>query len=138
MARDPSQFNDGIIEEFRATGGSVSRFGRSLVLLHQIGAKSGVERVNPVMGIRTSEDTWLIAASKAGADDNPAWYHNLLAHPDITIETPDDGEVAVTARDLAGDERDAAWARFTAASPGFRQYEERTLRTIPVLELRRR
>jgi deazaflavin-dependent oxidoreductase (nitroreductase family) len=90
------------------------------------------------MGIRTSEDTWLIAASKAGADDNPAWYHNLLAHPDVTIETPDDGEVAVTARDLGGDERDAGWARFTAASPGFSQYEERTPRTIPVLELRKR
>lgn len=137
MSNDASEFNDRNIREFRATGGTVSRFGRSLVLLHQIGAKSGTERVNPVMSIRTSPDTWLIAASKAGADDNPAWYHNLRAHPDITIETPDDGEVAVHVTELRGDERDAAWARFTAASPGFQQYEQRTKRTIPVLELRR-
>lgn len=137
MSGGYSQFNDSIIEEFRTNRGSVARFGRSLVLLHQTGAKSGVERVNPVRAIRTSPETWLIAASKGGADDNPAWYYNLRAHPEATIETPDDGEVAVYATELRGAERDAAWARFTAASPGFQQYEQRTTRMIPVIELRK-
>lgn len=129
-----AQFNDAVIAEFRATGGTVSRFGRSLVLLHHIGAKTGAERVTPVMGIREG-NTWLVAASKAGADDNPAWYHNLLAHPETLIETPDNGTLRVSVTDLTGPERDAAWARFTAASPGFRSYEGRTRRKIPVLRL---
>jgi len=129
-----SQFNDAIIAEFRANGGTVARFGRSLVLMHHVGAKSGVERVAPAMSIRDGA-SWLVAASKAGADDHPAWYHNLLAHPEIDIETPDDGTVRVRVTELEGAERDAAWARFTSASPGFRAYEERTSRVIPVLRL---
>jgi deazaflavin-dependent oxidoreductase (nitroreductase family) len=129
-----SSFNDRIIDEFRANDGTVEHFGRALVLLHHLGARSGAERVAPVMAIRDG-DAWLIAASKAGADDNPAWFHNLLAHPDVEIETPDDGTVAVRARVLTGDERDAGWARFTSTSPGFRDYEQRTTRVIPVVEL---
>jgi len=132
------QFNDQIIDEFRATGGTVNRFARSLVLLHHVGARSGTERVTPAMSIRVDDDTWFIAASKAGAPEHPAWYHNLRANPDVSIETPDDGVVEVHARILLGKERDAAWTRFTAASPGFRHYEQRTSRVIPVVELRRR
>ena len=137
-ANDHGGWNEQIIAEFRANGGEVGRFGRALVLVHHVGAKSGAERIAPVMGIRADADTWLIAASKAGAPSHPGWYHNLLAHPDTVIETPDDGTVAVHAVALGGSERDAAWARFTAVSPGFSQYEERTTRTIPVVELRRR
>ena len=132
-----SGFNERVIEEFRRSGGHVAQFGSSLVLLHHRGAKSGIDRVSPVVSIRTSPDTWLIATSKAGAPDNPAWYHNLRAHPEIEIETPGDGTVAVTARVLDGEDRDAGWLRFTEASDGFRQYEQRTTRTIPVIELRR-
>ncbi len=133
-------FNQTIIDEFRAHGGTVTTagFGRHLVLLHHVGAKSGTERVTPVMGLPDGTDTWLVAASKAGAPDNPDWYHNLLAHPDVDIETPDDGTVPVHATDLTGAERDAAWARFTRHSSGFADYERRTTRTIPVLALRRR
>lgn len=140
MSNRSSDWNQEIIDEFRAHGGNVSSrgFGKSLVLLHHIGARSGVERVCPVMGIRTDPDTWLVAASKAGAPENPAWYHNLLAHPDVVIETPDDGTVPVRAHSLTGTERENAWARFLARSPGFGRYEERTSRTIPVLALRRR
>lgn len=132
-----SDWNQQIIEQFRANGGTVDRFGDKLVLLHHIGARSGVERLTPVMAIREDADTWLIAASKAGAPDNPAWFHNLLAHPDVDIETPE-GVVPVRATRLEGEERDAAWARFTTASPGFKAYEEKTERVIPVLALRRR
>jgi len=134
-------WNDEIIAEFRRTGGSVESrgFGRRLVLLHHRGAKSGTERVTPVMAIRTDDDTWLIAASKAGAPENPHWFHNLLAHPDIEIETPDDGVVAVHADRLEGAERDEGWRRFTALpGGGFASYETKTSRTIPVLRLRRR
>lgn len=135
-----SDWNRQIIQEFRASGGTVQTngFGRNLVLVHHVGAKSGTERVNPVMGIKVDDDTWLIAASKAGAPDNPAWFYNLSAHPDTSVETPDDGTVPVHADVLVGAERDAGWARFTAASDGFKGYEQKTSRVIPVIALRRR
>jgi deazaflavin-dependent oxidoreductase (nitroreductase family) len=135
-----SDWNQQIIDEFRTNGGVVETngFGRGLVLLHHRGAKTGTERVSPVAGIRDGDDAWLVAASKGGAPDNPAWFHNLLAHPDVEIETPDDGTVPVRATQLTGAERDAGWDRFKARSEGFRSYEERTTRTIPVLRLTRR
>jgi deazaflavin-dependent oxidoreductase (nitroreductase family) len=135
-----SDWNQQIIDEFRANGGTVQTggFGRGLVLLHHVGAKSGAERISPVAGIRTSPDTWLVAASAAGSDKHPAWYHNLVAHPDVSIETPDDGTVEVHAVDLPRPERDAGWALFLERSEGFRTYEKKTSRLIPVLELRRR
>ncbi|MCP2031137.1 deazaflavin-dependent oxidoreductase (nitroreductase family) [Okibacterium sp. HSC-33S16] len=135
-----SDWNQRIIDEFRANGGQVETagFGRRLVLVHHVGAKSGTERIAPVMVIRTDPDTWLIAASKGGAPDNPSWFHNLLAHPDVTIETPDDGVVPVRAERLEGEARDDAWARFKETSPGFGEYEQRTHRVIPVFALRRR
>ena len=135
-----SDWNQRIIDEFRSNGGTVETmgFGRGLVLLHHLGARSGTERVTPLAVVREDDDTWLVAASKAGAPDNPDWYHNLRAHPDVEIETPDDGTVPVRATELTGDERDRGWARFTAMSEGFRSYEAKTTRVIPVLALTRR
>jgi deazaflavin-dependent oxidoreductase (nitroreductase family) len=129
-------FNQQIIDEFRANGGMVETmgFGRSLVLVHALGAKSGQERINPVANIPQPDGSRLIAASKGGAPDNPAWYHNLLAHPDVTIETPE-GVQQVHVTELQGEERDAAWAQFTQMSDGFRSYEAKTERVIPVLRL---
>lgn len=138
MTNGYDDFNARIIAQFRANGGEVEHFGRDLVLVHHKGARSGVERIAPVMGIREGDDVWLIAASKAGAPDNPAWYHNLLAHPETRIETADDGDVLVQVTELSGAARDDAWSRFTARSEGFRQYEAKTSRTIPVLALTRR
>lgn len=138
MASSFDDWNNRVIDEFRSHGGHVDTFGRYLVLLHHTGAKSGIERVSPVRGIRTDPDKWLIAASKGGSPDHPGWYHNLLKHPDAEIETPDDGTVAVRAEKLNGAERDDAWDLFKKASDGFRQYEERTTRTIPVVALHRR
>lgn len=134
-----NDFNQKIIEEFRANGGTVTSapFGRTLVLVHHRGAKSGKPRINPVMHVRQDADTWLIAASKAGAPNHPAWYHNLMAHPQTKIETPDDGVVDVVVEELSGTHRDEAWEKFKAASEGFAEYETRTARTIPVLALRR-
>lgn len=135
-----SSFNQTIIDEFRANDGMVTTagFGRGLVLLHHVGAKSGQQRISPLMSIRPDHDTWLIAASKAGAPDNPAWFHNLQAHPDVTIEVAGGDVVPVTADVLTGDERDAAWARFTSLSKAFQEYQEATDRVIPVVALHRR
>jgi len=135
-----ADWNQNIIDEFRANGGTVQTagFGRGLVLLHHRGAKSGEQRVSPVAAIRSDDDTWLVAASKGGADTNPAWFHNLLATPDVSIETPDDGVVDVHAEQLLGDARDEAWERFKQRSAGFASYEQKTTRVIPVLALRRR
>jgi deazaflavin-dependent oxidoreductase (nitroreductase family) len=135
-----ADWNQNIIDEFRANDGTVTTmgFGRALVLLHHLGAKSAQERVAPVRAIRQDPDTWLVAASKGGAPDNPAWFHNLLAHPDVSIEVPGEGTLPVRARNLEGAERDSGWAQFKAASPTFGEYEERTTRVIPVLALARR
>lgn len=137
---DFSSWNQPIIDEFRANDGLVETrgFGRSLVLVHHVGAKSGTVRIAPVMAIHPDDDTWWIAASKAGAPEHPAWFHNLAAHPDVVIEVPGEGEVAVRAEELTGHDRDVAWARFVERSPAFGQYEQKTTRTIPVVALRRR
>jgi deazaflavin-dependent oxidoreductase (nitroreductase family) len=135
-----ANWNQQIIDEFRAHGGEVSSrgFGRSLILLHHIGAKSGTTRIAPVRAIHDDPDTWLIAASKGGAPENPGWCHNLRANPDVVIETPENGTVPVRAEELTGSARDEAWSRFTALSAGFRDYERRTSRVIPVFALHRR
>jgi deazaflavin-dependent oxidoreductase (nitroreductase family) len=135
-----SDFNTQVIEEFRANRGRVARsggFGKSLVLLHTVGARTGATRVNPVLARRDGED-WLISASAAGAREHPAWFINLRANPEVTIETGD-GLVEVTAQELTGAEYDQAWRGFTSQSPAFDVYQRRTGgRRIPVVRLRRR
>ena len=135
-----SDWNQQIIDEFRANGGTVTTmgFGRGLVLLHHRGARTGETRISPVAAIPDGDGAWFVAASKGGAPTNPGWYHNLLAHPDVEIEHPDDGVVQVHATDLRSAERDAAWELFKQRSEGFRSYEQKTTRTIPVLRLTRR
>jgi len=133
-----SGFNDQVIAEFRANAGVVSRFGSSLVLLHTVGAKSGEPRIHPVMSIEQPDGSWLIAASKAGAPTNPAWFHNLVATPDATIEAGTE-TVDVHASTVTDPEYDAAWAQFTSRSPGFADYQVKAgSRRIPVLRLTRR
>lgn len=135
-----SDFDRQIIDEFRANGGHVETmgFGDSLIILHSTGAKSGEERVNPVMAIPTAEGGWLIAASKGGAPDNPLWYSNLKAHPEATIEIGSE-TVEVTASEIVGDAYPAAWARFTSRSGAFAKYQEKAGdRHIPVIRLSRR
>jgi deazaflavin-dependent oxidoreductase (nitroreductase family) len=134
-----SDWNDRVIAEFRANGGRVERFGRSLVLLHSTGARSGRSRVNPAMALRDGGD-WLVIASAAGAERNPAWYFNLLAHPDARIEVPVDGDrietVEVRAIPLEGDEWRAAWQRYLDRSPAFARYRERSGdRDFPIMRL---
>ena len=129
-------WNQQIVDEFQANGGTVQTMGsgRGLVLVHHLGARSGQERINPVANIPEEDGSRLVAASKASAPDNPDWYHDLLAHPDVTIETPD-GVEQVHVTDLKGAERDAAWERSKQMSDGFAAYEKKTDRVIPVLRL---
>jgi deazaflavin-dependent oxidoreductase (nitroreductase family) len=130
-----TDFNERIIDEFRANGGHVATmgFGDRLILLHSTGARSGAARVSPLMALPTDEG-WIVAASKGGAPDEPAWAHNLRANERVAVETGE-GKIAATAIDLPPAERDAAWQRFLDASPGFGEYERRTSRTIAVFHL---
>lgn len=134
-----NSWNDSVIEEFRTNSGVTERWGKTLVVMHTIGAKSGQERLAPVMGMRVDYG-WLIVASKGGSPDNPGWYHNLLAHPAFDVEVHVDGEVArvaVTAHELAGAERDQAWQRIIARRPYFADYQEKATRTLPIFRLER-
>jgi deazaflavin-dependent oxidoreductase (nitroreductase family) len=134
---DTPDWHDDVVSQFRRNGGTVEHYGRVLVLLHTRGARTGAERVTPIVGLPDG-DGWLITASRRGHADNPAWLANLTAHPDAEIETPDDGTVAVRATRLTGDDRDRGWERFTRVSPLFEQYQAKTERLIPVLRLDRR
>jgi deazaflavin-dependent oxidoreductase (nitroreductase family) len=130
-----SDWNTKIIEEFRTTGGKVGgQFaGAPLLLLHSTGAKSGQDRVAPVMYLAEGDDL-VVFASKAGADTNPDWFHNLKANPDTRVEVGTD-TVAVRARIAEGEERDRLFDRQKAAYPGFADYEAGTDRVIPVVVL---
>jgi deazaflavin-dependent oxidoreductase (nitroreductase family) len=131
-----NDWNQGVIEEFRANGGRVAQFeGRNLLLLHHTGAKTGTERVNPLVYQPIGEN-FAVFASKAGAPTNPDWYHNLRANPDTTVEVGDDS-VAVRARVTEGDERDRIWEQQKRDNPNFAEYELLTTRPIPVVILER-
>ena len=130
-----SDWNDKIIAEFRANEGRVGGpfEGAPLLLLHSTGARTGEDRVSPMMYRRVG-DGWAVFASKAGADTNPDWYHNLVAHPEASIEVGTD-RVAVSARVTSGPERDQIWEAQKADYTGFAGYERKTTRQIPVLVL---
>jgi deazaflavin-dependent oxidoreductase (nitroreductase family) len=137
MANEVDDFNGQIIEQFRANAGQVGgNFeGAPMLLLHTTGAKTGKERVNPVVYLADGE-RYVVFGSKAGADTNPDWYHNLLAHPDTTIEVGAE-TVRVIARVAEGDERARLWRQQKEVMPGFADYERMTSRPIPVVVLER-
>ena len=128
-------FNRRNIEEFRANHGRLGGpfEGAPVLLLHSTGARSGQQRINPMMYMADG-DRYLVFASAAGADRNPAWYWNLVAHPDAGIDVGDD-HIDVHAVELDGPERDAKYALQTERYPGFADYQRKTSRVIPVLAL---
>jgi deazaflavin-dependent oxidoreductase (nitroreductase family) len=130
--------NQAIIEEFRANEGRVGGYfeGRTLLLLHHRGAKTGTERVNPVAYQRLTPDTVAVFASKGGAPRNPDWFHNLVANPDVSVEIGTE-TFPVHAHVAAGEERERIWERQKREWPGFAGYEEKTkgIREIPVVVL---
>jgi deazaflavin-dependent oxidoreductase (nitroreductase family) len=136
---DVTDFNTMIIDEFRANAGVVGGpfEGASVVLLTTIGAKSGVERLIPLVCQSADDGMLYVFASKGGAPTNPDWYHNLVAHPTATVEVGDDS-FAVETEVLHGAERDALYAKQAELYPGFKEYEEKTSRVIPVIALTRK
>lgn len=132
-----SDWNEKIIAEFRANEGKVGgNFeGAPLLLLHSTGARTGKERVNPIM-YQAVGDSFAVFASKAGADTNPDWFHNLKANPEARIEVGTE-TLEVTARVLSDEERAPIWEEQKARYPGFADYEANTDRVIPVVMLDR-
>jgi deazaflavin-dependent oxidoreductase (nitroreductase family) len=131
------EMNRKVITEFRESGGTAGGMfeGKPLVLVHHTGAKSGTERIAPLVPF-VDEGRIFIFASKGGADTNPDWYHNLVAHPETTVEYGTE-TFPVTARLLADAERDEVYAKQVAAEPQFGDYQRNTTRVIPVFELER-
>lgn len=135
MSTSPHDFNAQIIEEFRANEGVVGGpfEGATLLLLHHVGAKSGKDRVNPLVYNRDG-DRYVVFASKAGAPTNPDWYHNIKADPNITIEVGTD-TIDVVASEASGEERDRLFDAQVQRSPQFGEYRDKTDRVIPVILL---
>jgi deazaflavin-dependent oxidoreductase (nitroreductase family) len=134
---DMNDFNQGVIDDFRANDGKTSGpFAETpLMILTTTGAKSGKERVIPIVYTRDG-DRLVIAASKAGAPTNPDWYWNVVANPEVKVELPGD---TFTARASVVDrtERDRLYAAHAEAMPNFAEYETLTDRVIPIVVLER-
>jgi deazaflavin-dependent oxidoreductase (nitroreductase family) len=130
-------FNKGIVDEFRANGGKVGgQFaGANLLLLTTTGAKSGAPRIAP-LAYFTVDGKLIIIGSKAGADTNPDWVHNLRANPRVHVEVGTDAYDATT-RELPQAERDEIFDKVVTASPGFGEYQSKTSRVIPLFEVER-
>jgi deazaflavin-dependent oxidoreductase (nitroreductase family) len=133
----PEDFNSKIIAEFRDNGGKVGGpfEGAPLLLLHTIGAKSGRERINPMM-YETIGDGFAVFASKGGAPTNPDWFRNLVANPHVTAEIGTD-TIELTARVADDAARAPIWDAWKKKYTGFADYEAKTSRQIPVVLLDR-
>ena len=130
-----TDWNTNIIEEFRSNDGKVGGDfeGTPVLILHSIGAKSGVERVNPLV-YRAVDGGYAVFATKGGAPTNPDWFRNLVANPDVSVEVGTDN-VEVNARVLQGDERDVIWDAQAQAFSTFAEYQQKSERQIPVVLL---
>ncbi|MFG2996838.1 nitroreductase/quinone reductase family protein [Streptomyces sp. NPDC048340] len=133
----PTSFNQSVIEEFRANAGKVGGpfEGSDLLLLTTTGAKSGTERTTPLGYVRHG-DSLLLIGSNLGAPRHPGWYHNLLAHPVVRVETGTRTFEAL-AVPAEGDRRDELFAHAVRMAPGYGDYQERTTRRLPVVVLER-
>jgi deazaflavin-dependent oxidoreductase (nitroreductase family) len=133
-----NDWNATVIAEFRSNQGKVGgQFeGAPVLLLHTKGAKSGQERINPMMYL-DYEGKRYIFASYAGAPTHPDWYHNLVANPEVTVEVGTE-TFAATATPVSLDERDRVYPVQAELFPNFAEYETKTTRKIPVVVLERR
>jgi deazaflavin-dependent oxidoreductase (nitroreductase family) len=137
-ATDPEAMkamNAGLVAAFRARHGQLDGAfeGVPLLLLTTTGARSGISSTTPVNFTRTGAG-YVVVASKSGSPRHPDWYHNLLAHPDATIEVPG-SSVPVRARITAGTERKQLFEQHASALPNLTAYQGRTTRQLPVLVL---
>jgi deazaflavin-dependent oxidoreductase (nitroreductase family) len=122
-------------EQSQGAAGNVDPDGRRIVILTTRGARSGLLRKNPVMRVE-HQGAYAAVASLAGSPNNPEWFHNLVAHPELMLQ---DGAVVddFVSRRLEGEERRVWWERAVAAYPTYADYQRSTSREIPVLLLRR-
>ena len=134
---DMNEFNRGIIEQFRANEGKVGPpfEGAPLLILHSTGAKSGKTRLAPIV-FQAVGHSWAVFASKAGAPDNPDWFHNVRANPRFEVEVGTE-TFDVDAEVLTREERAEVWPALVAEAPGFGGYQDKTERIIPGVRLRR-
>ena len=130
-----SEWNAGIIDEFRANEGKVGGMfeGAPLLILHTTGAKSGAKRESPLMYL-SQDDRLFVFASKAGAHSHHDWYYNVKADPSVTVEIGTD-RIDKTAVEVGSAERDTVYAEQASRFPQFGEYAAGTDRTIPVIEL---
>ena len=135
---DANDFNQSIVDEFRANGGKVGGpfEGAPMLLLTTTGAKSGQARTAPLVYLPDG-DRYVVFASKAGAPTNPDWYHNLVANPSVSVEVGSDRTDA-DAVVLTGEERDQLFAKQAERMPGFKDYQDKTTRVIPAIALQPR
>jgi deazaflavin-dependent oxidoreductase (nitroreductase family) len=143
MATDPGLSPDDLfgaehVRVYRETGGEqgYNWRGTTILLLSTTGRRSGEELTTPLIH-RTDGDRWVIVASKGGAPDNPYWYKNLEADPDVTIQVKEE-RIPVRARAAEGSERERLWQLMTEVWPAYDDYRKRTSREIPVVVLERR
>ena len=131
MTTDWLAYNRKLIEEFREKGRRIE--DRPLLLLTTTGARSGEPRTSPMMYVSDADRMYVIA-SNMGAEKHPAWYYNLVAHPDVTVEA--DGEAfRATAKPLEGDEYEQVFASIQGDYPFFAEHQAKTSRKIPVVAL---
>ncbi|MFI1472165.1 nitroreductase/quinone reductase family protein [Streptomyces wuyuanensis] len=132
----PNDFNQQVIDEFRANRGRVGGYfeGARLLLLTTTGARSGAPHTTPVGYLPDGGERVLVIASAGGSPKHPDWYHNIVANPRLTVE---DGVFTYEARAVVLDpeERDRAFARAVEADPGWGEYQAKTGRVIPVVAL---
>lgn len=138
MNWDPEAWTRNLIADMRANGGRPSSgpmADKPLMILTTKGARSGEDRT-AIVTYHRDGDGFVIAASKGGAPEHPAWYHNLVANPEVTIEV--DNEVApARATEVTGDERDRLWNDHVAQLPEFGEYPKKTDRRIPIFLIRK-
>ncbi len=128
-------YNEQVIKEFRENSGIVGGpfHGAKMLLLTTIGAQTGKLRTTPLVYLADG-DRYVVIASKGGAPDNPQWYNNIVAAPEVTIEVGDQ-HIDCTAEVIQEPERTELYARQEAVMPGFKEYRENTDRVIPVIAL---
>jgi deazaflavin-dependent oxidoreductase (nitroreductase family) len=138
MSSTFNDFNRALINDFREHGGKATSGpfkGRDLMIVTTIGAKSGEKRANPVVYTRDG-DNYVIIASKGGAPMNPSWYHNLIAHPEVTVEVGDEKFKAL-AHPAGDDKYERLYQNHAKYMPAFNDYRQKTTRKIPVVILER-
>ena len=137
MSTSYQDFNRNLINDLRTNGKPTSGpfLGRNVLILTTKGAKSGEVRENPLVYTRDG-DHYVIVGSKGGAPTHPAWYHNLVKHPDVTIEVGKE-KFKVRARVAQGDEHERLYTQHADINPTFHDYRKRTTRKIPVVVLER-